>query len=68
MALSTLFPLMDKEKFEKRDDMDFTKEVTDFTKEMIRAWGENEITHCMVGFMFKTSMCIMFKTFYCVIL
>jgi hypothetical protein len=68
MALSALFPLMDKEKFEKGDDMDFTKEVTHFTKEMIRAWGENEITHYMVGFMLKTSLCIMFKTFYCVIL
>ena len=32
MALSVLFPLMDKEKFEKGDDMDFTKEVTHFTK------------------------------------
>jgi len=32
MSLSTLFPLMDKDKFEKWDDMDFTKEVTKFTK------------------------------------
>lgn len=47
MALSGLFSLMEKEKFEEGDDMAFTKTVTHFTKEMIGAWGENEITHYM---------------------
>jgi hypothetical protein len=37
MALYALFPSMEKEKFEKGDDLDFTKEITRFTKETILA-------------------------------
>ena len=56
MALSTLFSLMDKDKFEKGDGMAFTTAVTLFTQKMIEAWGENEITHYMVGIISSSTM------------
>ena len=56
MAHSGLFSLMEKDKFEEGDDMAFTKAVTHFTKEMIGPWGENEITHYMVGLIFSFSL------------
>ena len=53
MDLSTLFLLMEKDKFEKGDGMDFTTVVTHFTQKMIEEWGENEITHYMVGIIYS---------------
>jgi hypothetical protein len=47
-SLSSLFMLMDKEKFIEGDATTFQKVVTDFIRAIKEAWGESHMTHYMV--------------------
>jgi hypothetical protein len=47
-SLSSLFLLMDKEKFIEGDATTFQKDVTDFIREIKEARGESHMTHYMV--------------------
>ena len=47
-SLSSLFLLMEKDKFMDGDAIAFQEVVTDFIKAMKEAWGDNHMTHYMV--------------------
>jgi hypothetical protein len=47
-SLSSLFLLMDKEKFIEGDETTFQKAITDFIREITEARGESHMTHYML--------------------